>query len=89
MTDQVSRATAFFEAIRNGNDMAIDTAIGAHEELLHARDGAGLSPVLVAAYSGHLKTAGRIAALVAGTPDGLDVFDAAATGNVGVVRALL
>ncbi len=33
--------------------------------------------------------AGRIAALLAETPDGLDIFDAAAIGDVGAVRALL
>jgi ankyrin repeat protein len=82
-------AVAFFEAVRNGNDMAVDTAIAAHEELLRVRDGAGLSAVLVAAYAGHIKLAHRLAELVAGTPDGLDVFEAAAIGDGRVVRTLL
>jgi ankyrin repeat protein len=89
MTDQESAAAAFFEAIRKGNDLDIDTALAANEGLLHARDEAGLSPVLAAAYAGRSKLAMRLAALAAGTPDGLDFFDAAAVGNVTVVRALL
>lgn len=82
-------AAAFFEVVRNGNDMAVDTAIGAHEELLRARDGAGMSAVLVAAYAGHIKLAHRLAELVAGTPDGLDIFEAAVVGDGRVVRTLL
>ena len=89
MPDRGSIAAPFFEAIRKGNDLAVDTAVGAHGELLRARDEAGLSPVLVAAYSGRMKMAVRLAYLVAKTPDGLDVFDAAAIGNVQVVRTLL
>ena len=89
MTDQKPAVAAFFEAIRKGNDMAVDTAIGAHEELLQARDASGLTPVLVAVYSGQLKIAGRLAALAARAPDGLDIFDAAAIGDVAVVRNLL
>jgi ankyrin repeat protein len=89
MSDQGPIAASFFEAIRNGNDMAVDAAIDAHEELLRARDGTGLSPVLAAAYSSHIKLAHHLAMLLAKTPDGLDVFDAAAIGDVRVVRTLL
>ncbi len=89
MTEQEAMATSFFESIREGNDMAVDTALGAHQELLNARDKTGLSPVLVAAYSGHLKMATRLAALLAATPNGLDAFDAATIGNVQTVRNLL
>ncbi|MGD0248821.1 MAG: ankyrin repeat domain-containing protein, partial [Candidatus Limnocylindrales bacterium] len=66
-----------------------DTELGAHEELLQARDPSGLTPVLVALYSDHLKMAQRLAAVAAKTPHGLGIFDAAAIGNVGVVRSLL
>lgn len=89
MTDQGRIAALFFDAIRKGNEMAVDTAIGAHEELLRARDATGLSPVLAAAYAGHMKLAHRLAMLVAKTPDGLDFFDGAAIGDVRVVRTLL
>lgn len=88
MTEQADTAI-FFEAIRKGNDLAVDTAMGAHPELLQTRDQTGLSPVLAAAYAGHMKMAARIAAVVAGTPDGLSIFDAAAIGDVQVVRSLL
>lgn len=89
MTGRKPATAAFFEAIRKGNDMAVDTSIGAHQELVRARDDAGLSPVLVAAFSGHPRMAHRLAAVAAQTPDGLDFFDAAAIGDVGVVRNLL
>ena len=79
----------FFDAIRSGDEMAVDAAVRAHKQLLRARDPAGLSPVLVAANSGHTKLADRIAAALEETPDGLDVFDAAVVGNTGVMRALL
>jgi ankyrin repeat protein len=89
MTGRAPTIKQFFEAIRSGNEIAVDAAIGAHKQLLIARDPSGLSPVLVAAYSGHTKLAGRIAAALEGTPDGLDVFDAAVIGNVEVARTLL
>jgi ankyrin repeat protein len=89
MTDQGPIAAAFFEAVRKGNDPAIDAAVATNDGLLHARDEAGLSPVLAAAYADHSKLATRLAALAAATPDGLDFFDAAAVGNVTVVRSLL
>jgi uncharacterized protein len=81
-------AEQFFEEIRRGDDMAVDTAIGANVDLLKSRDASGLTPVLVAAYSGHTKMAGRIAAAVAASPYGLDVFEAATTGNVASIRTL-
>jgi uncharacterized protein len=89
MTEQGVSAASFFEAIRKGNDMAVDTAIIANRELLRARDASGLSPVLVAAYSGHPQLAMRIAMHAAKASDGLDIFDAAAVGNVAIVRNLL
>jgi cytohesin len=89
MTEKGASAAALFEAIRKGDDAAVDAAIGASPALLDERDETGLSPVLVAAYAGRRKMAERIAALQAKTPEGLGIFDAAATGNVGVVGALL
>jgi ankyrin repeat protein len=80
---------AFFEAIRKGDDVAVEQAIGAQAELVHARDAGGFSPVLTAAFTGHTRLAAHLAALSAGAPDGLDIFDAATVGNVGVVRTLL
>jgi cytohesin len=89
MTKQGPAAVELFEAIRKGDDSAVDAALEANPELLDARDDTGLSPILVAAYAGRRKMADRIATLEARTPDGLDIFDAAATGNVAVAKALL
>ena len=89
MTDKDTNAAAFFEAIRKGNDLVVNTAVGANAGLLRARDEAGLSPVLVAAYAGHAKMAVHLATLATNTPEGLDFFSAAATGNVRVVRTQL
>lgn len=84
-----SSESAFFEAVRTGNDPAVEAALSADRNLLHARVGDTLSPVLVAAFGGHLKLASRLAALAAETESGLDVFDAATTGHVATVRAML
>lgn len=89
MTGRAPTTKQFFKALRRGNEIEVVAAIGARVQLLRARDPAGLSPVLVAAYSGHMKLAGRIAAALARTPDGLDIFDAAVIGNVNVIRTLL
>jgi hypothetical protein len=89
MTARAPTTKQFFEAVRRGDEVVVDAVIGAHARLLRARNPTGLSPVLVAAYSGHTKLAGRIAAALTQTPDGLDMFDAAAIGNVNVVRTLL
>jgi ankyrin repeat protein len=89
MTDQEPVAAAFFEAVRKGNDLAVDTALATGADMLQARDQAGLTPVLAAAYAGHTKLATRLAGLAAKTPNGLDFFDATAVGNVTVVRSLL
>ncbi|MGA2513494.1 MAG: ankyrin repeat domain-containing protein [Candidatus Limnocylindrales bacterium] len=89
MTDHGPTAEGLFEAIRNGNDLAVDTAISADMELLRARDGLGRSPILAAASAGYPEMARRIAALLAATPGGLDIFAAATIGDVEAVRAML
>jgi len=89
VTVQGPTTAALFEAIRRGNDLAVDTALGADAALLRARDGDGLSPLMAAAFSGRTAMAGRIAAVLADSPDGLDIFDAATIDDVGAVRALL
>ena len=89
MTEQAPATAAFFEALRKGNDMAVDTALGGNAELIHAHDAAGLSPVLAASFAGHAKLATRLSALAARSADGLSFFDAAAVGNVAMVRSML
>jgi ankyrin repeat protein len=77
----------FFETIRKGDQKAIDESLAADPNLLKARDKAGLSPVLAAAYSGHPRMAERLADKVG--PDGLSLFEAAAVGDVAAVRRRL
>lgn len=77
----------FFETIRKGDQKAIDEALASDADLLKARDKAGLSPVLAAAYGGHPRLAERLADKVG--PDGLSLFEAAAVGKPSVVRRRL
>jgi ankyrin repeat protein len=89
MTEQVPAANNFFEAIRAGNDLAVDTAVAVKANLLRARDKDGVSPVVAAAAAGHVRLAERLAARLFKSPEGIDFFDAAAVGNVGAMRNLL
>ena len=89
MIDRGRPAAAFFEIVRRGDKQAVDEALDADEGLLRARDDAGLSPVLAAAYAGHSRLAKDLAERLAEVPDGLSIFDAAAVGNVAAVRQLL
>jgi ankyrin repeat protein len=82
-------AADFFEAIRRGDQTAVDDAIADDAALLAARDPAGLSPVMAAAYGGHSRLAERLATRVAATRDGLGLFEAAVVGDVAVVRRKL
>ncbi len=77
----------FFETIRNGDERAADEAVAGDAGLLKARDKAGLSPVLAAAYGGHPRLAEHLAERVG--PDGLSLFEAAVVGDVAVVRRRL
>jgi ankyrin repeat protein len=77
----------FFETIRKGDQKTVDEALAADADLLKARDGAGLTPVLAAAYGGHPRLAERLAEKVG--PEGLSLFEAAAVGEVAVVRRKL
>ena len=89
MTINPAATVALFEAIRTGNDLAVDAAVAVNEELLRAHDEAGLSPVVAAASAGHIRLAERLAARLAKSADGIGFFDAAAIGNVPAVRNLL
>jgi uncharacterized protein len=89
MTVKPAAVAALFEAIRTGNDLAVDAAVAVNEELLRAHDEAGLSPVVAAASAGHTRLAERLAARLIKSADGIGFFDAAATGNVPAVRNLL
>jgi len=89
MTVKPAAVAALFEAIRTGNDLAVDAAVAVNEELLRAHDEAGLSPVVAAASAGHTRLAERLAARLIKSTDGIGFFDAAAIGNVPALRNLL
>jgi ankyrin repeat protein len=77
----------FFETIQKGDQKAVDEALAVDAGLLKARNEAGLSPVLAAAYGGHPRLAERLAEKVG--PEALSLFEAAALGDVAVVRRKL
>jgi len=79
----------FFDSIRRGDQEAVDDAIAGDADLLKARDRAGLSPVMAAAYGGHPRLSERLATRVAATQDGLGLFEAATVGDATVVRRKL
>jgi ankyrin repeat protein len=81
--------SALFGAIRDGNDLVVDTAVGTGPDLLRARDDDGGSVVAAAMRAGHRRLAERLAARLAATPEGLDIFDASCVGSVAVIRDLL
>jgi ankyrin repeat protein len=74
----------FFEAIRKGDQKAVDAAIARNPRLANARDKNGRSAVLAAAYAGH----GRLAEHLADKAgrEGLGIFDAAAAGEAAAVQ---
>lgn len=89
MSVDPAAATALFEAIRSGEDVAVDAAVAENEGLLRTHDQAGLSPVVAAASAGNVRLAERLAARLIKSADGIGFFDAAAVGNVAAVRNLL
>jgi uncharacterized protein len=82
-------AAAFFDAIRKGNELAVDTAIALNGGALRFRDPEGRSAILAAVYAGKTRIAAGLAARMVAAPSGLDIFDAAAVGNTVAIRALL
>jgi ankyrin repeat protein len=71
-------------AIKDGNLAAVKALVAAHAEVLDARDDAGSSLVMVAAYGGTVE----IAAWLAGMRT-TDIFVAAALGDVSHTAAIL
>lgn len=76
---------ALFAAIESGDAEKLSTLLAADPALAEARVGQGLSAVRAALYGGHPELVDQI--LAAG-PE-LDVFDAAAVGDVDRLRTLL
>jgi ankyrin repeat protein len=81
----VGQVETLIEAAKTGDERQVRTLIEAHPELLTARLPSGESPVMAALYRGHL----GLAAVLIDLGAELDVFAAAATGNLaGLKRAL-
>jgi ankyrin repeat protein len=73
-----------FEAIEAGDDQRVRALVAADPKLASARNDDGLSAVLFAKYRGQTEIARALVAVGAE----LDVFDAAATGQIEVLNAL-
>jgi uncharacterized protein len=89
MSEPSLTTSEFFELVRNGDEPAVLAAITEDGALLKAVDGAGLSPVMAAAYSGHRRLAEHLAERVSKLPAGLTVYEAAAAGNAVAVKRLV
>jgi ankyrin repeat protein len=80
----VTTAEALFQAIANGEVAAVTALLDASPDLANAQV-EGISPLRAAAYGGHLEVVGPLRSRGAE----LDVFDAAAIGDVDCLRQLL
>src|SRR5207253_5474411 len=78
-------AAELFKAIADGDTAAVERLLGRDPKLVDARDENGLSPILAALYRGKKEIA---AAILRRGPQ-LNVFEAAAAGDVARVRELV
>jgi ankyrin repeat protein len=78
-------ATELFTAIRGGDAAAVERLLELDRGLVDAHDENGLSPILAALYHGH----DDIATAILGRRPNLNVFEAAAAGDVARVRELV
>jgi ankyrin repeat protein len=76
---------ALFAAIESGDQTKVETLLDAQPALAETRDGTGLSPVRAALYRRHPEL---VRPILKAQPT-LDVFDAAAVGDVDRLRSLL
>jgi len=81
----VEPIVAYFDALRSGDIDRLRTLLASDPTLLHGRDDAGRSGVLVALYNGQVE----VADLLLERDPGLDLFEAAAAGRTERVRELL
>ena len=77
-------ATEMFTAIADGDAAAVERLLERDSKLVDARDENGLSPILAALYRGK----NEIAAAILRRGPQLNVFEAAAAGDVARVREL-
>lgn len=89
MAERAAAAAGLFEAIRRGNALAVDTALGADPAAIRSRDHDGTSIVVAALRAGNRPLAERFALRLEAGEGRLDIFDAAAVGNLAVLRKLL
>src|SRR5437867_9758165 len=82
---EAEMATELFAAIRGGDATAVERLLELDGGLVDAHDENGLSPVLAALYHGH----NDIAKAILGRRPNLNVFEAAAAGDVARVRELV
>lgn len=76
---------AFFTAIENGDQAEVERMLQNSPALTEGRTKEGISPVLLAMYYGEPE----IASTIASTSAALNIFEAAATGNVERVTELI
>ncbi len=81
----MDQTQAFFDAIAKGDASAVDAMLTQQPRLAGARNGQGVSAVLVALYNQQREIADRLL----GAAPVLDIFDAAATGQLQRLRTLL
>jgi ankyrin repeat protein len=81
----VDTTQSFFEAIRTGDREIVTARLDADPSLASARDAAGLSAVLTAAYHGRRE----LAAYIAGYGAELSPFERTVVGDEKGIRALL
>src|SRR2546430_8304419 len=82
---EAEMATELFTAIRGGDATTVERLLDLDGRLVDAHDENGLSPILAALYHGH----NDIAKAILRRRPNLDVFDAAAAGDVVRVRELV
>ena len=82
---EAEMATELFTAIRGGDATTVERLLERDRGLVDARDENGLSPILAALYHGH----NDIAKAILGRRPNLNVFEAAAAGDVARVRELV
>src|SRR5438874_13077952 len=78
-------ATDLFTAIKGGDGVAVERLLETDRGLVDARDREGLSPILAALYRGR----NEIAAAILRRGPKLNVFEAAAAGDLARVRELV
>jgi ankyrin repeat protein len=78
-------ATQLFAAINGGDTVAVERILETDAKLVDTRDENGLSPILAALYRGRTE----IAATILRRGPELDVFEAAAAGDLTRVRKLV